>query len=172
MPARIVALRVPPRPETLPRKRGSPALLIGAFTGIGLESGIPFVEGVAAAGGTGKPFVLNTDPDLARNFLDALKKIRDASLPCEFVIPRPSGPIDFGRVNVRLQVAAGAAEDIPYVGAADRCDPVRGGWYYDVDPAQGAPIRVLTCPASCERLSTGPGGSVSLVFGCKTIVID
>jgi hypothetical protein len=155
--------------------RGAPPIstyVIGAFTGVELEGGLPFAQSIAAAGGTGKPFVLNTDPDLARNFLDALKKIRDASLPCEFVIPRPSGPIDFGKVNVRLQAAAGATEDIPYVGAADRCDPVRGGWHYDVDPAKEPPTRVLTCPASCERLITGSGGSVSLVFGCKTIVID
>ena len=155
--------------------KGAPPILtyvIGAFTAEGLTSDVPFVESVAAAGGTGKAFVLNTDPDLAGNFLDALKKIRDASLPCEFVIPRPNGPIDFGKVNVRLQEAAGAATDIPYVGSADQCDPMRGGWYYDVDPAKAAPTRVLTCPASCDRLQTGPGGSVSLVFGCKTIVID
>jgi hypothetical protein len=154
--------------------RGAPPIstyVIGAFTGIGLEDGIPFVESVAAAGGTGKPFVLNTDPDLARNFLAALQEIRDVSLPCEFVIPRPNGPIDFGRVNVRLQDAAGAA-DIPYVSAADRCDPMRGGWHYDVDPSKATPTRVLTCPATCDRLEAGGNAKVSLVFGCKTIVID
>jgi hypothetical protein len=158
-----------------PEAKGAPPIstyVIGAFSSEGLETGIPFVESVAAAGGTGKPFVLNTDPDLARNFLDALKKIRDVSLPCEFVIPRPTGPIDFGRVNVRLQDAAGAAADIPYVSAADRCDPMRGGWYYDVDPGKAAPTRVLTCPATCDQLKTGRNAKVSLAFGCKTIVID
>ena len=96
--------------------KGAPPILtyvIGAFSAEGLASDVPFVESVAAAGGTGKAFVLNTDPDLAGNFLDALKKIRDASLPCEFVIPRPNGPIDFGKVNVRLQDAAGAVDGHP-----------------------------------------------------------
>jgi len=93
-------------------------------------------------------------------------------LPCEFLIPRSNGPIDFGKVNVRLQEAAGTAQEIPYVAGASRCDPMRGGWYYDVDPAGAAPTRVLTCPATCDRLKAGPGAQVSLVFGCKTIVIE
>jgi hypothetical protein len=82
---------------------------------------------------------------------------REATLPCEFLIPRSNGPIDFGKVNVRLQEAAGTAEEIPYEGGATRCDPMRGGWYYDVDPATAAPTRVLTCPATCDRLEAGPG---------------
>jgi hypothetical protein len=146
--------------------------VIGTFTGDELAYGRPFVESMATAGGTGTPFVLNTAADLARSFLGALKKIREATLPCEFVIPRPNGPIDFGKVNVRLEAAAGPAADIPYVSAADRCDPMRGGWYYDVDPGKAAPTRVLTCPATCEQLTTGRNAKVSLAFGCKTIVID
>jgi hypothetical protein len=146
---------------------------IGVFDREDLLYGGPaLLESVATAGGTGMPLVLNNDPDLARSFLDALEKIRQASLPCEFVIPRPNGPIDFGKVNLRVQDAAGTAEEIPYVATANRCDPVLGGWYYDVDPASATPTRVLTCPVSCDRLQAGPDANVSLVFGCKTRVID
>ena len=130
------------------------------------------LDKVATAGGTGKPFVLNSDPNLARTFLDALEKIRQATLPCEFLIPRPNGPIDFGKVNVRLQDAAGTAQEIPYTTAVNRCDPMQGGWYYDVDPATAAPTTVVTCPATCDRLRAGANASVSLVFGCKTRVIE
>jgi hypothetical protein len=145
---------------------------IGVF-GLGeTVEGRALLRSVATAGGTGMPFLLNGDPNLARTFLDALEQIRQAALPCEFVIPRPVAPIDFGKVNVRLQEAAGTGEDIPFVSAADRCDPMMGGWYYDVDPAMAAPTRVLTCPATCDRLKAGPGANVSLVFGCKTRVIQ
>jgi hypothetical protein len=137
-----------------------------------IAEGNALLEKVATAGRTGKPFVLNTDPNLARTFLEALEKIRQASLPCEFLIPRPSGPIDFGKVNVRLQDAAGTAQEIPYVIAADRCDPMQGGWYYDVDPATAAPTRVVTCPATCDQLKSVSNASASLVFGCKTRVIE
>jgi hypothetical protein len=137
-----------------------------------VAEGGALLEKVATAGGTGKPFILNTDPNLARTFLDALEKIRAASLPCEFLIPRPNGPIDFGKVNVRVQDAAGTSQDIPYVTAAARCDPMQGGWYYDVDPATAAPTRVVTCPATCDQLEAGANANVSLVFGCKTRVIE
>jgi hypothetical protein len=137
-----------------------------------VAEGGALLEKVATAGGTGKPFILNTDPNLARTFLDALEKIRAASLPCQFLIPRPNGPIDFGKVNVRVQDAAGTPQDIPYVAAATRCDPMRGGWYYDVDPATAAPTRVVTCPVTCDQLKAGVNANVSLVFGCKTQLIE
>jgi hypothetical protein len=145
---------------------------IGVLGKDDLVPGRALLESVATAGGTDTPFILNNDPDIARTFLDALEKIRQASLPCEFVIPSPNGPIDFRKVNLRFQDATGPAEDIPYATSANRCDPMRGGWYYDVDPATAAPTRVLTCPATCNRLKTAPDGNVSLVFGCKTVVIE
>jgi hypothetical protein len=137
-----------------------------------VDAGGALLEKVATAGGTGKPFILNTDPNLARTFLDALEKIRQASLPCEFLIPRPNGPIDFGKVNVRVQDAAGTPQEIPYVTAVNRCDPKQGGWYYDVDPTMATPTRVMACPATCDQLEAGSNANVSLVFGCKTRVIE
>ena len=145
---------------------------IGVFGRDGLVPGRALLDSVATAGGTGTPFVLNSDPDLARTFLEALEKIRGATLPCQFLIPRPNAPIDFGKVNVHVQDAAGTGQDIPHVTSAGRCDPVQGGWYYDVDPAMAAPTRVLTCPATCRRLQADAASTVSLVFGCKTRVIE
>jgi hypothetical protein len=52
-------------------------------------------------------------------------------------MPR-SGAIDFNKVNVRW-TGAGGTTDVMYVGSANRCDPSRGGWHYDVDPATGTP---------------------------------
>jgi hypothetical protein len=146
---------------------------IGVFANSSeVAEGGALLEKVATAGGTGKPFILNTDPNLARTFLEALEKIRQASLPCEFIIPRPSGPIDFGKVNVPVEDTAGTPREIPYVTASARCDPIQGGWYDDVDPATAAPTTVVTCPATCDQLEAGSDPNVSLVFGCKTRVIE
>jgi hypothetical protein len=147
--------------------------VIGVFTPAEAPMASPLLQQLATAGGTGMPFVLTAGDDLGQRFQEALDKIRGSALPCEFMIPAPSGggAIDFGKLNVRWKGASGE-EDIPYVGSVDRCDPMRGGWYYDVPPAMGTPGRVLVCPASCNRFKADGTANVSLVFGCKTRVIE
>lgn len=81
------------------------------------------------------------------------------------------GQLDYGKVNVRINGSAGA-EDLVYVGRADRCDPTRGGWFYDVNPAAGTPTRVLVCEATCKRLRELRDVKVELRFGCKSRVIE
>lgn len=49
---------------------------------------------------------------------------------------------------------------------------MRGGWYYDVNPATGTPTRVVMCPASCNRLKQGANQSVELLFGCRSSIIE
>jgi hypothetical protein len=129
----------------------------------------------AQAGGTGSPIIVsNVAADLGNRFLEALSTIRGSALPCEFRIAMPStGTIDFGKVNVRF-VGAGGASDLSYVGSSDRCDPAKGGWYYDVDPAAGAgkPARIRLCPTTCEALKGDPKAKADLAFGCATRSID
>ena len=124
---------------------------------------------LAQAGGTGMPFILNdSGADLGSRFLEALNAIRGSALPCELRIPRPStGMIDFLKVNVRFTGAAGP-DDLIYVASADRCNPLTGGWHYDVDPARGTPGTVRICPATCRRFATEAGGTLELRFGCRT----
>ena len=68
--------------------------------------------------------------------------------------------------------AAGPDETVLYVERADRCDPARGGWYYDVDPAAGTPTRVIACQATCQRFKADPNATVDIRYGCRTRVID
>ena len=146
--------------------------VIGVFSAAQLDRARPALERLATAGGTGAPFILEAGSDLTRRFTEAITQIRGAAAGCEFTIPRPSsGAIDYGKVNVRITTAAGQ-EDLAYVGSADRCDPVRGGWYYDVDPGAGTPSKVLVCEATCRRVKVTVGLSVGLRYGCKTIVIQ
>lgn len=130
---------------------------------------VQVMNNYAMAGGTTTPFILNASAaDLGQKFLAALNQIRSMALPCEFTIPPPSkGDIDYQRVNVRY-AGLSSSTDLFYVGSADRCDPMQGGWYYDVPPSAGTPMRVRVCEASCRKFQAEPGGKVELRFGCQT----
>lgn len=145
---------------------------IGVFSPDEGPDGPMSVNRFATAGGTGMAFVLTPTNDLAEKLLGALNAIRGAALPCEFTIPTPPGVmLDYGKVNVHFKGSTGE-EDVPYVGSADKCDPTRGGWYYDADPAVTDPRRVVTCPKTCDRFKADPTGKVAIGFGCKTRVIQ
>jgi hypothetical protein len=155
---------------------GSPSIathVIGLISPVvDLDMAREKLERLAAAGSGNKAIFLDPNSNLTSLLQDALSQIR-GTLACEYRIPMPVNgtKIDFGKVNVHY-TDEGASEDIPYVERADRCDPVRGGWYYDVSPASGAPARVLTCEATCRRLRGSLKGKVELVFGCATRVIE
>jgi hypothetical protein len=151
-------------------RTGTPAVptyTIGVL-GPGDPTGGADLDRLATAGGTGKAFIVNATPDLGDRFLATLNEIRGKALPCTFGIPSPTmGTLDYDKVNVRHAGAAGST-DLLYVRSADHCDPVKGGWYYDVDPQFGTPTKVLVCESSCQKLKAESGGSVQLVFGCRT----
>jgi hypothetical protein len=149
-----------------------PTYVIGLLDDASLTLGKAGLTELAQAGGTTAPFVVSPNEELTSKLLAALAQIRGAVLPCDYAIPdEKKGSIDFGQVNLHFAGTSGA-EDVPYVGAAARCDATRGGWHYDVDPAAGAPARVVACPATCDRFKADGGGQVELRFGCKTIVIQ
>jgi hypothetical protein len=151
-----------------------PTYVIGIFGSNQIDRAQPALNGLATAGGTMMPFTLTVGNDLNQRFLDAINQIRGATLGCEFTIPKPNaGTLDFAKVNVRLSTNAGA-ENLFYVGSMAKCDPMRGGWYYDIDPAMGEPTRVLLCDATCQKVKmsgTSVSTSVDVQFGCKTMVI-
>jgi hypothetical protein len=146
-----------------------PTYVIGVFHMSQLGQSGTALNQLAAGGGTMTPFVLTTGADLSMKFLDAINQIRGAAVGCEFTIPMPAkGTIDFDKVNVRYKEGATAGEELRYVGSADKCDPTKGGWYYDQSPTMGRPTRVLLCPATCKRVGASAGASVELRFGCQT----
>jgi hypothetical protein len=148
---------------------GVTTYVIGTFAQAQLVRAMPALNMLATAGGTGDPFVLTTGTDLSQRFLEAVNQIRGTALGCEFVIPPPSGVIDFEKVNVRYMGPTGS-DDLIYVASSDRCDAARGGWYYDVAPAAGRPTRVLLCPATCSKVKDTAGVTIQLRFGCQTRV--
>jgi hypothetical protein len=155
-------------------RTGTPSIAtyaIGVFGNADRAMGELALNSWAAAGGSGMPFVLSANQDLGQRLLDALNEIRGEALGCQFAVPANMPGIDFGKVNVRLQSAAGSQE-IAYVRSADRCDPATGGWYYDVDPATGTPTRVIICESLCRKYKPDTTAKVDLLFGCKTRTID
>jgi hypothetical protein len=151
-----------------------PTYAIGVFAPDEVAEGRPALQQFASAGGTGTPFVLTATGDLGQKLQDALNQIRGATqLPCELTIPPATAgsSLDYMKVNLTWKGAAGAPETVPYVEAAGRCDPVRGGWYYDVRPAAGTPSRIIVCETTCRRFQADPAANVSLAIGCKTEVI-
>lgn len=154
---------------------GTPAIdtyVIGVYAGNEPMSQAALAQ-LATSGGTGKPFIIDPTQNIAQTFAQTLDQIRGQALSCEFTIPPPKmGTLDFGKVNLHFKNAAGES-DIPYTATAARCDPTKGGWYYDVDPATGGqPTRIIACDATCQSFKSDPKASVDLRFGCKTRVID
>jgi hypothetical protein len=150
-----------------------PTYVIGVFSPAELAGARPQLDQLAVGGGTKQAFVLSATDDLNMRLLQSLDEIRGAAgLACEYRIPAPqAGKLDFAKVNVRYIRTAGP-ENIPYVERMDRCDPMRGGWYYDVHPSMGTPTRVIVCPTTCNQFKTDPAGGVELAFGCATQGID
>jgi hypothetical protein len=150
-----------------------PTYIIGVLDPAFVVQGTADFSELAGAGGTRDPFILTPTSALTQKLLDALSQIRNG-LACEYVIPEDAkAMIDFGKVNLTFTGASATEESVPYVARPDRCDPARGGWYYDADPAVGgAPTRVIACDATCRRFRSEPTGKVNLRFGCKTIVIQ
>lgn len=124
---------------------------------------------VAVAGGTERPLVIDPRGDFARQFTDALSGVATRQVTCDLALPEPprGQHLDYDAVNVVLDGATRVT--LPRVAGASVCD-ARGGWYYDVDPAVGAPSRLSMCPASCDRAATLSASSLTVELGCQTLV--
>ncbi|MFT3774229.1 MAG: VWA domain-containing protein [Minicystis sp.] len=148
---------------------------IGVFSPSDITAGAQDnLDQIASAGGTTKAFIIDTSQNVQQQFLDALNAIRGTKLACEYAVPAAgsSGPLDFGEVNVEhTPPGASAPTTIGYVGDVGHCDPVDGGWYYDVNPSMGGtPTKIIMCPATCTEFSTTTGGSIDIRVGCKTVL--
>jgi hypothetical protein len=145
--------------------------VIGIFSA-GEDASPGSLDQLATAGGTAPPFLIRPMDDLAQRFLEALDTIRGRALPCTFTIPKTSdgGAIDPRKVNVHFQGSSGN-ELVYFVKTADRCDPVQGGWYYDVDPDVAVPTRIIVCDATCAHWKAESNGKVELRYGCATQIV-
>jgi hypothetical protein len=95
--------------------------------------------------------------------------ITTASLACEYEIPMPEAGAEFDidEVNVEFTDGAGGTLEIGRVDDPATCANVENGWYYDI-PA--APTRILLCPQTCDAIQGYEMASISVIFGCETII--
>ncbi len=97
--------------------------------------------------------------------------MRGARLACEFAIAAPAvgKTLDYAQVNVRF-TNAGNPQTLFFRATVDECDPDAGGWYYDVNPADGTWTSIIACPASCDAFQAATEGSVEIQLGCTTVI--
>jgi hypothetical protein len=106
-------------------------------------------------------------------FFDAVATAVDRSSRVDCAIEIPPAPegvfFDPTRINVFVR-EDDTSTGIGRVAGPDACDATRGGWHYD---DEGAPTRVVLCPASCERVQPAAGveRSVDVQFGCQSVPI-
>lgn len=157
---------------------GTPSIqtfAIGVFTPDDAAAGTAALDPIATSGGSGSPFIIGaSSPDagagVAAQFLDALTRIRAASLPCQFALPSAAGSANFNELNVSTTSGTGAVTTSTYVETSTACSPSAGGWYYNTDPAEGGtPTTIDLCPATCTGLKGDPQAQVSIVVGCQTM---
>ncbi len=136
---------------------------------IGVGSSLGALNGIAAAGGTGQAFIVDTSQNVNMQFLAALNAIRGTALGCNYSIPVPqNGTPDFTAVNVQYTPGGGGMpEIIPQVADKAHCPSSGDAWYYD---NALAPMQILLCDSTCNTLSKDSTGEVDVVLGCKTVV--
>ncbi len=126
------------------------------------------LNSIAANGGTGQAFIIDPAQDMTGAFAAALEAIRGAYMECSFQIPAPSGMPNWDEVNVIYTAVDSTVATVYYVEDISQCDPVLGGWYYDIPPSQGTPTKIVLCPQSCQFVQSY-GGTIDIEIGCKTL---
>lgn len=122
---------------------------------------------IALAGGTLHPLVIDSEQDFAEQMKDALGDAAARRVACDLALPEPpSGRrLDYDAVNVVLDGQERLT--LPRVANASRCAG-SAGWYYDVDPSEGAPSRLNVCKAACDRVDGA--AKLRVEVGCETVV--
>jgi hypothetical protein len=135
---------------------------------IGVGDDLSDLDGIAAAGGTGSAFVVDTGGNVLQQFLDAMNTIRHSVLGCTYEIPLPSsGTPDYQEVNVIYTPGNGSPQTIPNVADAAACPATGNAWYYD-NPAN--PTQIILCTATCSVVEADTAGSVAIQLGCQTVI--
>jgi hypothetical protein len=134
---------------------------------IGVGSSLANLNAIAASGGSGSAFLVDTNQNVVQQLSAALAAIQQQALGCEYAIPQPQmGSLDFTKVNVQYTPGGGMPVLLGNVANAAACDPQSGGWYYD-NPAN--PTKILLCPATCSTVQVDPSGAIEILLGCDTI---
>ncbi len=150
--------------------------VIGVFTPAEMADAQMNLDTLAAAGGTGRAFLVSTGTaNVTQAFVSALNSVRSSGLSCQYTVPSSmgdGGQIDYFSVNVQFTSGTGQAITVGNVKDRASCSATKGGWYYDVDPATGGtPQTISICDTSCTQMKADPAGRIDILLGCKTVII-
>ncbi len=127
-------------------------------------------DAIAVAGGTTRALAIDPHADFARQLSEALGTAATRQVACDLALPEPptGQHLDYDAVNVVIDTEKGRVT-LPRVSGPAKCTAA-GGWYYDVDPSNGAPTRLDMCKSSCERADSSGRRSLRVELGCKSLV--
>jgi hypothetical protein len=138
--------------------------VIGVFAAADLQLGRKQdLDAIARAGGTDQAITISTSGNVTQDFLDALNRIRDTSVSCEFQLNEAG--LDFDKVNLEVLDGQGSTP-LVNVGSSAACGSDEQGWFYERDAA-GTPTQITVCPSTCRRFMAG-GVTANLQIGCAT----
>ena len=150
---------------------GTPSIstyVIGVFAPAEMADAQTNLDAIAAAGGTGRAFVISTgNANVTSAFVAALNSVRSSGLSCQYEVPTATGGRRAARLLQRQRAVhvRGAARRSTIGNVKDRATaaPTKGGWYYDVDREQGRrPRRSRSAtPRARSCAPTRPAGSTS-----------
>lgn len=134
---------------------------------IGVGKQLTNLNGIAAAGGTTKAFIVDDSSDVTTQFLDALNRIRGQAISCTYLIPAPppGKNLDYEMVNVQFSSGGSSPEEYVQVQDEGACASRANAWHYD-NP--NSPLRIVLCPETCKAVEATATGEVKVVLGCST----
>jgi hypothetical protein len=134
---------------------------------IGVGPSLTALQGIAMAGGSGMPFLVDSSPQATQQFIDAMNTIQGNALTCTFTIPTPtSGTLDPTLVNVEYTPSGGGTpQNIGHVDSQASCPAGGMAWYYDNNTT---PTQIILCPDTCSVVTMDVTGSIRIVLGCPS----
>jgi hypothetical protein len=142
--------------------------VIGVFPP-GDGASIANVNAIAAAGGTDEAVTIDAGGEVEAEFLEALRRIREGTLACQFQIPETEEQLDYFSVNLQFDSGESRAQ-LGFVPNEAACATSPNSWHYDVDPTVSKPSAIQVCPAVCDQFRNTQTGSISLQLGCRTLL--
>jgi hypothetical protein len=105
--------------------------------------------------------------------IETKTEVRTTPLDCEWAIPAPpqNEKFDKDKVNVNFSASGSGTDTLAFgrVASEQACGDSSEGWYYD---DANTPTKVMICPKACDAIKAAEQGSINVLFGCQTIVIN
>jgi hypothetical protein len=121
----------------------------------------PYVNAIAAGGGTSSSITITSAATLAAELQAALAVITGAGVTCASDLPA-ANLFDQSDVTVTFTPSSGAPVNLAKKTDLAACGAAMG-WYYD---SNVTPTQLLLCPTSCTTAKNDAGSQIDFTLGC------